>query len=89
MKAPYRERLRQIPPPEGDALSHGLAMASVPVVFGLLGWWVDSLVGTGPIVLIALAVFGVASSFASAYYRYEQKISRHDEGKPWMRKVAS
>ena len=88
MRAPYRERLRKIPPPSGDALSHGLAMVSVPTVLGLLGAWIDSLVGTGPVLLLAFAAFGVAGAFASAYYRYEQKIARQEVGKPWTRRTA-
>jgi F0F1-type ATP synthase assembly protein I len=87
VRAPYRERLRKIPPPSGDALSHGLAMVVAPTVLGLLGAWFDSLAGTSPLFLIALAAFGVAGSFASAFYRYEQKISRHDAGKPWTRRA--
>ena len=58
---------------------------SLPVLLGLLGWWIDGLLGTGPVFLALLAGFGVASSFASARYRYERRIAQHDDGKPWAR----
>ncbi len=89
MSVRQRQRPMFIPPPQGDALSHGLAMITAPVVFGLLGWLLDSRVGTGPLFLLIFAIFGVAASFASAYYRYEQRIANHDAGKPWTRRTAA
>ena len=88
VRAPYRERLRNIPPPQGDALSHGLAMVAVPTILGLLGAWFDSLAGTSPVLLILFAAFGVAGAFASAFYRYDRKISQQEVGKPWTRRAA-
>jgi hypothetical protein len=73
------------PTAENDALSHGMAMAAVPVAFGFVGALVDSALGTGWIFLACFAAFGVACSFASAWWRYEQRIAQHDEGKPWAR----
>lgn len=83
-----RRRRLAYPTYENDALAHAMAMVAVPVLFGLLGAWLDSLAGTRPVLLLAFGAFGVACSFASAYYRYEAKIARHDEGKPWARKPA-
>lgn len=80
-------RYRGAPTAENDALSHGMAMVAVPVVFGLVGALVDSALGTGWIFVALFAAFGVACSFGSAYWRYEQRIAKHDEGKPWARRV--
>jgi len=82
-------KYRGVPSAEDDAISLAMSLVAVPVVFGLLGWWLDNLLGTGPVLLMALAALGVACSFAGAYYRYEHKIARHDAGKPWARKQAS
>ena len=62
-------------------------MITAPVVFGLLGWLLDKQTHTGPLFLLLLATFGVAGSFASAYYRYTQRVADHDIGKPWTRRV--
>jgi hypothetical protein len=87
MRAQVRQRLQKVPPPHGDALSHGMAMVAAPVTFGLIGAFVDSKAGTGPLLLILFALFGVAASFASAFYRYDSRIARHNEGKPWTRRT--
>jgi hypothetical protein len=75
------------PDARADVLSHGLAMIVAPVSFGLFGSWLDGRFETGPVLLLVLAAFGVACSFASAYYRYEYRMARHDEGKPWARRA--
>ena len=74
------QRRISAPPAEGDVLAHGMTMIAAPVSFGVLGWWIDSLLGTSPIFLLVLAAFGVAASFASAYYRYEQRVSASRRG---------
>jgi F0F1-type ATP synthase assembly protein I len=76
------------PDPQTDAISHAMAMVAVPVVFGAVGWWIDSRIGTSPVLLLALAAFGIAGSFLSAFYRYEARIARLDEGKPWTRRIS-
>jgi F0F1-type ATP synthase assembly protein I len=86
-KRPVSARRRRVsyPTAENDALSQGLAMVAVPALLGLLGAWLDSKAGTGPILLIGFALFGLAGAFVSAYYRYEDRIRRHEAGKPWNR----
>ena len=81
-----RRRRVAYPTYENDALAHAMALVAVPVLLGLLGAWLDGLAGTRPLLLLVLGAFGVACSFASAYYRYESRMARHDEGKPWARK---
>jgi len=62
-----------------------MAMVAVPVLFGLAGAWIDGRLGTRPVFLLVLAGFGIACSFATAWYRYERKIAQHEAGKPWAR----
>ena len=83
------QRLQSIPSPSNDAFSYAVAMVLVPVLFGLLGAWIDGLAGTRPLFLLVLGAFGAACSFASAYVRYEHRIARHDQGKPWARGEAN
>ena len=82
-------RWRGAPTPSNDALSYGAAMVALPLVLGLFGAWVDGIVGSSPVLLVVFAAFGVASSFASAIYRYEARIAVHEEGKPWARKAST
>jgi hypothetical protein len=63
-------------------------MVALPLALGLFGAWVDGIVGSSPVLLVLFAAFGVASSFASAVYRYEARIAVHEEGKPWARKAS-
>jgi hypothetical protein len=84
-----RRRRRSIPNASDDAFSYAVAMVIVPVLFGLLGSWIDGQLSTHPLFLLALGAFGAACSFASAYYRYEAHISHHDQGKPWTRPSGS
>ena len=81
---------RHRPPPWqsgfGDGLAQAIEMIGPPVILGVLGWFLDSQLGTGPGLLIGLAIFGVAGVFARAYYEYQARAARHDEGKPWTRR---
>jgi F0F1-type ATP synthase assembly protein I len=61
-------------------------MAAIPLLYGLLGLWLDSLLGTSPVFLVTLVALGFASSFASAYFRYQGSTVRHHADKPWARK---
>ena len=83
-------RQRHRPPPWqsglGDGLAQAIEMIGPPVILGVLGWFLDSRLGTGPAFLITLAAFGVAGVFVRTYYEYQGRSARHDEGKPWARR---
>jgi F0F1-type ATP synthase assembly protein I len=64
-----------------------MALVAFPAFLGGIGALFDSLAGTGPVLLIAFAAGGVVAAFASAWYRYERKIARHEAGKPWTRRA--
>jgi hypothetical protein len=83
-----RHRRLAVPSADNDALSHAVALVVAPLVMGLIGLWIDHLVGTGWIFATVFAAFGALGSVASLYYRYESRIAQLDEGKPWNRKVA-
>jgi F0F1-type ATP synthase assembly protein I len=69
----------------GDALTQALTLVVAPVLFGLLGAFLDGLLDTAPLFLLALGFLGVLGSCVTAYFEYEARIARHDEGKPWAR----
>jgi F0F1-type ATP synthase assembly protein I len=69
----------------GDGLTQALTLVVAPVLFGLLGAFVDHLLETGPLFLLGLGFVGVLGACVTAYYEYAARIARHDEGKPWAR----
>jgi F0F1-type ATP synthase assembly protein I len=71
-----------------DALTQALTFVVAPVLLGLLGFAVDRWLGTGPVFMLALASLGVVATFVTAYYEYQARCAREDEGKPWSRRRA-
>jgi hypothetical protein len=84
-----RHRRAVYQPGQDDAISDALALVLTPFLMGLVGLWLDSMFGTRPILIVALAAFGVVASFTSAYYRYHARIAAHDQDKPWNRKASA
>ena len=81
-------RWQGAPPPDNDALSHAVAMVLFLVLAGVLGAWIDSLVGTGPIFLLVFGAIGAAGAVAAAYDHYEARMAGHDAAQPWTRRAA-
>ena len=54
--------------------SYELALSAV--VLGLLGLWLDTRLGTTPLLTVALTVLGFVGAGLSLYYRYRAEISR-------------
>ena len=71
----------------GDGLTQALSLVVGPVLFGLLGWFLDTKFGTGPWLMIAFALFGILAAAVTAYYEYQGRMARHAEGKPWARRM--
>jgi hypothetical protein len=76
-----------VPSRQDDALAQALTLVVAPLLFGLVGWWIDSWLGTGPIFAVALAVFALVGVALSTYYRYLARSAELDEGKPWTRRT--
>jgi F0F1-type ATP synthase assembly protein I len=71
----------------GDGLTQALTLVVGPVLFGLLGAFLDSRFGTAPLLMLVFGLFGVAAACVTAYYEYRGRMERHDEGKPWARRM--
>jgi len=71
----------------GDGLTQALSLVVGPVLFGLVGAFLDSKLGTSPVLLLAFGFFGVLAACVTAYYEYRARVARHDEGKPWARRA--
>jgi F0F1-type ATP synthase assembly protein I len=69
----------------GNALSQAVELVTAPLLFALLGWFLDRHFGTGPVLAITLGLLGVVGVAARSYYWYKAEIERAEEGKPWTR----
>lgn len=71
---------------DGDGLAQAFELVLTPLLFGLLGFFVDARLGTRPVMTAVLAAIGIAGVVSAQYYRYTARIAQQDEGKPWTRR---
>ncbi len=67
----------------GEAFSLAVEIVVTPLLFALLGWWLDGRFGTGPVLAIAFGLFGIVGQAIRIYYQYRARMEREEEGKPW------
>jgi len=71
----------------GDGFTQAVEMALIPAVLAGLGLVLDRWLGIVPILTITLTVFGMAGTFARAYYTYTGTIEQHERTRrPWEKK---
>jgi F0F1-type ATP synthase assembly protein I len=63
-----------------SGMSHGAELAGGIIVFFLIGFGIDSWLGTTPVFMIGLTVFSVIGQFVKIYYSYSSAM-RHLEEK--------
>ena len=63
--APRAAELSRI---SAEYMGHGLTVALGTLLFSLIGWWVDSLLGTTPVLTILGAFLGAGAGFYRLYY---------------------
>jgi F0F1-type ATP synthase assembly protein I len=69
-----------------DALGVAVEFVAVPLLFGLLGFWLDGLFGIRPVLTIVLGLFGLVGVVARTYYWYVADMTREEEARPWTRR---
>jgi hypothetical protein len=62
-----------------EAFGRGIDLALTPVVFGLIGWLIDRVVGTSPIFTIAVAAIGVAGTAVKMKLGYDRDMAAFDD----------
>jgi F0F1-type ATP synthase assembly protein I len=70
-----------------DALAMAVEFVAVPLLFALLGYWLDHEFGTGPLLAIVLGLIGLVGIVLRTYYWYQASMTREEEGKPWKRSL--
>ena len=71
-----------------SGFSAAFEITLVPAVFGGLGWLIDRALGTTPIFLIGLLVFGCIGVFTKLWIRYDAEMTEAETGKVWNRHKA-
>ncbi|HEX5095689.1 MAG TPA: AtpZ/AtpI family protein [Acidimicrobiia bacterium] len=66
-------------------VTRGIEMVVTPVLFALLGFWLDGVFGTRPILTVVFFTLALAGAVASVYYRYRAEMDEHEKGKPWTK----
>jgi F0F1-type ATP synthase assembly protein I len=71
----------------GDTLSRAVELVAAPVLFALLGRFLDNRLHTGPLLVIALAVFALAGTFVRMYLGYDRDMKEQEAGAPWGKRA--
>lgn len=67
---------RQMRDGAGDAFSAAFEMIITPAIFGLLGWFIDSRLGTFPVFTLVLVAITLAYEVWKLYTRYSAEMDR-------------
>jgi len=62
-----------------SGMSHGAELAGGIIVFFLIGFGIDSWLGTTPVFMIGLTVFSVIGQFVKIYYSYSSAMRHLEE----------
>lgn len=67
----------------GNGLAKAVELVVTPLVFGLIGHFVDRWLGTNPAFTILLVIFALAGLCARMYYGYDTEMKAHEASGPW------
>lgn len=68
----------------GDALSTAMELAVTPAIFALLGWWLDSWLGTTPLFLVVLFAFTMGYEIWKLFVRYDARMRDQEAQVPGL-----
>ena len=68
----------------GEAFSLAVEIVVTPLLFALLGWWLDGLLGTEPFLLIGFLIFSFAGMLVRAWIGYDRDM-REQEARLYTR----
>lgn len=63
----------------------GYELVFSPLLLALIGYGLDRLFGTLPILTIVFAVLGVVGAVTKLYFSYRTEMERHEAAGPWAR----
>ena len=65
--------------------SGGFELVIAAVLFAMVGFFLDGVFGTRPILMLVFGLVGVAGAVYRLYYDYTARMKQAEEGKPWTR----
>jgi F0F1-type ATP synthase assembly protein I len=69
----------------GDGFSLAVEFVAAPLIFALLGFWLDGQFGTSPVLAVSLGVFAFVAVLIRTYYAYMAQTADDEKDKPWTR----
>jgi F0F1-type ATP synthase assembly protein I len=63
----------------------GYELVFSPLLLALVGYGLDRLFGTVPVLTIIFAVVGLAGAVAKIYYGYRAEMEQHEANGPWAK----
>jgi F0F1-type ATP synthase assembly protein I len=63
----------------------GYELVFSPLLLALLGFGLDRLLGTVPVLTVIFAVVGLAGAVIKIYYSYRAEMEQHEKNGPWAR----
>jgi F0F1-type ATP synthase assembly protein I len=63
----------------------GYELVFSPLLLALVGYGLDRLFGTVPVLTIIFAVVGLAGAVAKLYYGYRAEMEQHEANGPWAK----
>jgi F0F1-type ATP synthase assembly protein I len=63
----------------------GYELVLSPLLLALIGYGLDRLVGTVPVITIVFAVLGLAGAVIKLYFGYRNEMEAHEASGPWAK----
>jgi F0F1-type ATP synthase assembly protein I len=63
----------------------GFELVFSPLILALVGFGLDRLFGTLPVLTIVFAVVGLGGAVAKLYYGYRAEMEQHEANGPWAK----
>lgn len=63
----------------------GYELVFSPLLLALIGYGLDRLLGTLPLLTIVFAVLGLAGAVTKLYFTYRSEMEQHEAAGPWAR----
>jgi hypothetical protein len=79
-KPPMRELITQ-------EQARGIELVVTPVLFGAMGWLLDSWLGTTPWLAIALGTFALLGTIAKIWFTYDAQMRELETTSGWFRRA--